>query len=67
MNPELENIRGALWRTYFDLKEERISVEEAFAADALLSTLGQCLQLELEQAEALKKKPPRAAREEENA
>jgi hypothetical protein len=49
MNVELANIRSAVWAVYFDLREERISVEAALACDALLSTLGQVLELELTQ------------------
>jgi hypothetical protein len=62
VNPELENIRGALWATYFDLKEERISAEEAWAADALLATLGRVLELELEQEQEARKDQAESAK-----
>jgi hypothetical protein len=58
MNPLVEDIRGQLWTVYFDLRDGNISVEEALAADALLATMGQLLEFETTNQEALRKNPP---------
>lgn len=42
MNPELENIRSALWSVYYDLRDERITVEEAMTADEVCYYYTRC-------------------------
>ena len=52
MNPELEAIRSATWALFWDLRQEEISDETAFAAGEILALLGRLVELEATQREA---------------
>ena len=54
VNPELANIRAALWGVYHDLREGEITADEASVMGELLYELGQLLELELQQKDTLR-------------
>jgi hypothetical protein len=51
-HPEIEQIRAATWALFYDLRDDAISEEVAYAAGELLALLGRLVELEVTQAAA---------------